>query len=1176
MRNMIEYSFEQLINVDHLKHLLESHRRLSGMAYGLYDNNGNAIASAGWQEICTRFHRADPVCFERCRESKAQVRAMLRETWDDILEYRCKNGMVNAAMPVIIEGRHLTTFFTGQFFYADDPPDQAYFIDQARKSGFNPDGYLAALERVPVLSREHVHDNLTFLRSMVRFMAESGLKSLRLGLQLASKIEQNRLIEEWHAIFGFALDLFHEAAFVIDENGHFQYVNQEACRSLGYSRDELTGMTVPDIDPDYSGEMVYQSIKRLHEIETQSFESRHRARDGRVFPVEITSTLFKHNGVKYNLSLARDISERKRSEEQALRTRKIFLDTLLDTIPIPLYYKDMEARYLGFNRAFEEFFGASKEHLLGKTVFDMSPPELAEIYSRQDTALFKQGGIQQYESAVRNTRGEVRNVVFNKAVFNDHDGSPRGLIGAIVDITEHKLTEQRLQEALAFSEGIINAIPDLLFEVDREGRYLNAWPQKPELLAAPKEKLLGRTVFDVLSPEAATIAMAGIREAEEKGLSFGNILRIDLPQGTHWFEQSISRKPGGNPSHARFLALSRDITKRISAENELKESEARYRHSSNLLESILESASSVSVYALDREYRYLAFNRRHRQRMNYMWGEDITIGMSLLDAVANDEYREKIRKAFDEVLTGRSLFIEARFVIEKDGREVCEYYENHGSPIFNDVGDVIGLTFFALNITERKKTEQALRMSQFIVDNASIGINRSDEDGHILYANEASARMLGYSREELCSMAFFDIVPDMGMQRWLDHSRLLRATGLRKFEAIHQRKDGTVFPVEVTANYLECGDETVCCSFAQDITERKRLEEMLRRREWEFRTLVENSPDIIVRYGRDLRRQYVNPALAAMIEGGTAALFGRAPSEYPVFSDAAIYEQKLEKVFAEGKSSECEVRWKSKNGVEICNLLIMTPEFGESGAVESVLVIGRDITELRRSSNTLLEKQQRLAELAIELSMAEERERRRIAADLHDIVGQDLALARIKLGLLSKKLRSNEDRELLNNAHELMNKVIKGVRSLTHLIHPPILQSSGLEAALQWLARQMGEEYGLVVEFWDDHQVKPISREAQTELYFAVRELLINVVKHAGTNRASVSLFRENGAYHIVIEDWGMGFIADNGINQQADSGGFGLFNIRRRIMHFGGVLEMDASPGNGTRATLKMPLVNA
>ncbi len=1052
--NMIEYSFEQLINIDQLRHLLEAHNSLSGMAYGLYDSNENHIVSVGWQDICSRFHRVHPVCSERCHESKTYFQANLHESGDGFLEYRCRNGIIDAAMPILIEERHLATFYIGQFFYADDPPDRAYFLDQAREFGFDPDEYLEALERVPVLNREHVRANVKFLHSMVRCMAESGLKSFQLGLKLANETEQYRQIEEWHVIFGFTLDQMHEAAFVIDDNGRFHYVNQEACRSLGYSRNELTGMTVPDIDPDFTNEMVLQNVKLLHEDGPQTFETRHRTIDGRIFPVEITASLFEHNGVSYHLSLARNITERKRAEEQALRSREIFLDTLLDTVPVPIYYKDRQARYLGFNRAFEEFFGAKKEQLTGKTVFDISPPELAEIYSRHDSALFAQGGSQRYESSVRNARDELRNVVFNKAVFTDHDGKPCGMIGTIADITEHKMAEQQLREALEFSEGVINAIPDLLFEVNRDGRHLNAWTQKPELLAVPKEILLGKTVHDVLSPEAASIAMAGIREAEEIGFSFGNILRIDLPQGTHWFEQSLSRIPGGDPSDVRFLVLSRDITQRIRTEIALKESEARYRHSSNLLTSILESATSVGVYALDREYRYFAFNRRHQQGMNYLWGGDIAVGMSLLDVVASDEYREKIRKVFDEVLTGRSLSAEARFVIMRDDRKVSEYYENHGSPIFNDEGDVVGLTFFAINITERK-----------------------------------------------------------------------------------------------------------------------RMEEMLRRREREFRTLVENSPDIIVRYGHDLRRQYVNPAFAALIEGGTAALLGRTPSEYPAHPDAAIFERKLEKVFASGRTLEYEVNWMNWNGSEICNLFILTPEFGENGAVESVLAVGRDITELRRSSNILLEKQQRLAELAIELSMAEEQERRRIATSLHDIIGQDLALARIKLGLLSKKLHANQDRELLENAHKLMNRVIKGVRSLTHLIHPPILQSSGLEAATQWLARQMGEEYGLAVELRDDHREKPISREIQTHLYFAVRELLINVVKHAGTNRASVSLFRENGVYHIVVEDWGTGFNANNGIDKKAEFDGFGLFNIRRRTMYFGGILEIDSSPSNGTRVTIKLPL---
>lgn len=135
---------------------------------------------------------------------------------------------------------------------------------------------------------------------------------------------------------------------------------------------------------------------------------------------------------------------------------------------------------------------------------------------------------------------------------------------------------------------------------------------------------------------------------------------------------------------------------------------------------------------------------------------------------------------------------------------------------------------FATDITERKKAEEALRLSQFAMDNVSIGIFRGEEDGSILYVNECAARMLGYTREELCSMTFFDIVPDMEKQRWRDHRRLLHATGSRKFEAVHRRKDGSIFPVEVSVNYLEFGKERFSCSFSQDITERKKAEEQIR------------------------------------------------------------------------------------------------------------------------------------------------------------------------------------------------------------------------------------------------------------------------------------------------------------------------------------------------------------
>ncbi|HEX9023870.1 MAG TPA: PAS domain S-box protein, partial [Geobacteraceae bacterium] len=135
----------------------------------------------------------------------------------------------------------------------------------------------------------------------------------------------------------------------------------------------------------------------------------------------------------------------RRQAEEALREGEAFLNTLLNAIPIPVFYKDRDGRYLGFNRAYETFFGATRDQLIGKTVFDISPRELAESYRAKDTELFESGEVQQYESQVKNTYGVQRDVIFNKAVFTDSQGTVIGLIGAILDITERKRVEEEIR-----------------------------------------------------------------------------------------------------------------------------------------------------------------------------------------------------------------------------------------------------------------------------------------------------------------------------------------------------------------------------------------------------------------------------------------------------------------------------------------------------------------------------------------------------------------------------------------------------------------------------------------------------------------------------------------------------------------------------------------------------------
>lgn len=171
-----------------------------------------------------------------------------------------------------------------------------------------------------------------------------------------------------------------------------------------------------------------------------------------------------------NRKLKEEITERICSDE-ALRESEAFLDKLLNSIPIPVFYKDREGRYTGFNRAFEIFFNAPRTSLIGKTVFDINPPELAEIYYAKDNELFESGCEQRYETQVMNAIGDVRDVIIHKAVFTDCQGSVIGSIGAILDITDRNNTAKELWKSQKRYKDIFDNAIEGIFQSTLEGRY---------------------------------------------------------------------------------------------------------------------------------------------------------------------------------------------------------------------------------------------------------------------------------------------------------------------------------------------------------------------------------------------------------------------------------------------------------------------------------------------------------------------------------------------------------------------------------------------------------------------------------------------------------------------------------------------------------------------------------
>lgn len=216
---------------------------------------------------------------------------------------------------------------------------------------------------------------------------------------------------------------------------------------------------------------------------------------------------------------------------------------------------------------------------------------------------------------------------------------------------------------------------------------------------------------------------------------------------------------------------------------------------------------------------------------------------------------------------------------------------------------------------------------------------------------------------------------------------------------------------------------------------------------------------------------------------------------------------------------------------------------------------------------------EQLGSLAAELSLAEERERRRIATELHDLIGQTLAVSRIKLGTLREMLSSARSVGILDEVREHIEETIRHTRSMVFELSPPALYMIGLGAALEQLAERIQEKHGLKVDFIDDGLPKPINDETCITLFSGVRELLTNVIKHAQASSIRISLKRKANDIVIEVKDDGIGFTIKADGSFAKGHGGFGLFSIRERLQHLGGRLEVESRPGKGTRVTLYVPV---
>ena len=274
-----------------------------------------------------------------------------------------------------------------------------------------------------------------------------------------------------------------EILYVHDPAGQLLEVNRRACQMLGYTKDELLTKNVSDLIAGFQQESHAALWAKTQANGMATIEVYHQRKDGTRFPAEARLTVLESGARPLMLALARDVTKRKQTEEEvrrlnaelsrrveertsqlasasqerdqelsarkraeeAWREQSRFLSVLLETVPVPIFFKDAAGHYLGCNRAFEELAGLSRREIEGQTVHDVATPELAAVYEKADRELMEQRGAQRYESQLTAADGSTRDVVFHKAVLTRSDGAPGGLVGAIMDVTERRRSEREIR-----------------------------------------------------------------------------------------------------------------------------------------------------------------------------------------------------------------------------------------------------------------------------------------------------------------------------------------------------------------------------------------------------------------------------------------------------------------------------------------------------------------------------------------------------------------------------------------------------------------------------------------------------------------------------------------------------------------------------------------------------------
>lgn len=889
---------------------------------------------------------------------------------------------------------------------------------------------------------------------------------------------------------------------------------------------------------------------------------------------------------------------RRRQAEKKLSHNLLFLQELLDTIPNPVFYKDTKGVYLGCNKALEEFLGLPKQGIVGKTVFDTYPKELAEKYFKMDQELFHHPGTQVYEFVMDRPDGSRQDFIFTKATFLGQDGRLAGLIGVMTGIAERKRAEEALRESEAKFRLVFETAPIGIMRYDQTSTITECNAKFAEIIGAPKEKFVGfKLIGGVRDEQMREAVLASLRG--EVGYYDGDYLSVTGGKLTpiRAICQPICSQEG---VLSGGVAIFEDITARQRAETELR-----------LKEKLLDGASD-SIFLHDLEGNFLYINEAAYISRWYMKEELLSLGVSALITPEAAADRENI---LSELLSNGEITFETMHV-RKDGSGMP--VEIHARLLEVEGRELI--LSVARDITERNRAEKELhaaaRKWQTTFDAISDAVCLLDLDGTISQCNQAMMDLVGRSFADIQGRHIYEVMPDTAQP--IDNCPLVRMRETRRREESLLSVGRRWFKLGVDPIFNEPGDLAGAVYIMLDITQLKNAERSIYRRSQEL--MIVNAIGKVVSCTLDLD-QILTDALEViqqnMVDGQSQTVVFLVdevtgelkvanhrgfPADHPCLGrflklgecfcgqvaqtgemviQRAVCENRGSGLHAPNTAPHQDISLPLKVRDRLLGVLhVSLPPDQELDArhlklLEAVADQISVAVENARLFKEVKTQRSQLRALTARLAEIEEADRQHLARELHDQVGQSLTTLSLFLTMLQEQMPKEVPKHILTrleDAATLVDKTSDTVRDVMAELRPPVLDYYGLLAAVRWYGKQFFENTGIAVTVQGEDQIPRLDRSVEMALFRIIQEALANVAKHARASQVMVTEEIHDDTVRLTIADNGIGFDQTQ-IGQPEGRHSWGLMTMNERALAAGGECHILSQPGQGTRVIVEVNL---